>query len=93
VDWHRDPWRKRRERQVRPRRRRRRNRDEIREPEFKRQVTRCRCELEIVDLTGVEIHRDPFDRLIVATALALDLPVVTSDRIFADYGVDIWLVD
>ena len=39
------------------------------------------------------IHRDPFDRLIVAIAMALGLPVVTSDRIFADYGVDIWLVD
>lgn len=32
------------------------------------------------------IHRDPFDRLIVAQALAEDLTLVTSDRTLADYG-------
>lgn len=32
-------------------------------------------------------HRDPFDRLIAAQALVEDLPVVTSDKVFAKYGV------
>jgi PIN domain nuclease of toxin-antitoxin system len=30
-------------------------------------------------------HRDPFDRMLIATALAEDIPVVTSDRRFKDY--------
>ncbi len=38
------------------------------------------------------IHRDPFDRLIIATAINLGVPVVTADRIFADYGIETWLV-
>lgn len=32
------------------------------------------------------IHRDPADRIIVATARALDLTVVTSDRLILDYA-------
>jgi PIN domain nuclease of toxin-antitoxin system len=32
-------------------------------------------------------HRDPFDRLLIAQALADDLGVVTSDPHFAAYGV------
>ena len=34
------------------------------------------------------IHFDPCDRLIIATALVHDLPVVTSDGRFAEYGVE-----
>jgi len=34
-------------------------------------------------------HRDPFDRLIAAQALAERLPVVSSDAIFRKYGVRI----
>lgn len=34
-------------------------------------------------------HRDPFDRLLVAQALVEDVPVVTSDARFADYGVPV----
>ena len=34
-----------------------------------------------------EIHHDPCDRLIIATALAHKLTVVTTDRYFAAYGV------
>jgi PIN domain nuclease of toxin-antitoxin system len=37
------------------------------------------------------IHRDPADRIIVATALALRAPVVSSDRPFAEYGVETML--
>lgn len=32
-------------------------------------------------------HRDPFDRLLIAQALAEDVAIVTSDRVFAAYGV------
>ena len=34
-------------------------------------------------------HRDPFDRLLVATALAERLTVVSADREFARYGVTV----
>ena len=34
-------------------------------------------------------HRDPFDRLIVAQAQADRLPVVTKDKVFRKYGVDV----
>ena len=33
------------------------------------------------------IHRDPFDRLIIAEALKEKLTVITKDRQFAQYGV------
>jgi PIN domain nuclease of toxin-antitoxin system len=32
-------------------------------------------------------HRDPFDRMVVAHALSDDLTVITSDPMFAKYGV------
>ncbi len=32
-------------------------------------------------------HRDPFDRLLIAQALAEDVPVLSSDRVFDAYGV------
>lgn len=34
-------------------------------------------------------HRDPWDRLIIAQALCDDLTVVTTDRVFRDYGVPV----
>jgi PIN domain nuclease of toxin-antitoxin system len=33
------------------------------------------------------LHRDPFDRLLVAQALQLDVPILTSDRLIARYPV------
>ena len=33
-------------------------------------------------------HRDPFDRMIIAQALAQDLPVVSVDKVFDRYGVN-----
>lgn len=30
-------------------------------------------------------HRDPFDRMILATALTEDLPIITGDRLFKRY--------
>ncbi len=35
------------------------------------------------------VHRDPFDRMIIAQALNHAATVVTGDRHFADYGVDV----
>ena len=35
------------------------------------------------------VHRDPFDRMIVAQALVEGVPVLTSDVALADYGVDV----
>ena len=32
-------------------------------------------------------HRDPFDRLLAAQALVEELTMVSSDRVFRDYGV------
>ncbi len=34
-------------------------------------------------------HRDPFDRLIAAQALAVDCAVVTNDAAFREFGVDV----
>ena len=33
-------------------------------------------------------HRDPFDRMLVAQALARELPVVSVDAVFDKYGVN-----
>jgi PIN domain nuclease of toxin-antitoxin system len=36
-------------------------------------------------------HRDPFDRMLIAQSLEENLPLVTADRIFARYAVElIW---
>ncbi|MFN8419718.1 MAG: type II toxin-antitoxin system VapC family toxin [Anaerolineae bacterium] len=32
-------------------------------------------------------HGDPFDRLIIAQAMSLDLPIITHDPMFASYEV------
>lgn len=34
----------------------------------------------------VPVHRDPADRIIIATARALDLTIVTRDRLILDYA-------
>ena len=34
-------------------------------------------------------HRDPFDRMMIAQALAEGIPIATADRRFAAYGVQI----
>ena len=39
-------------------------------------------------------HKDPFDRLIIAQARAEGVPVITRDRAFAAYEVDVlWSAD
>jgi PIN domain nuclease of toxin-antitoxin system len=35
------------------------------------------------------IHKDPFDRLLIAQAMVERVPVVTSDAVFARYGVEV----
>lgn len=35
------------------------------------------------------LHRDPFDRMMIAQALAEAMPIATADRAFAAYGVQI----
>ena len=34
-------------------------------------------------------HRDPFDRMLIAQARLLNVPVVTIDPVFHDYGVSV----
>jgi PIN domain nuclease of toxin-antitoxin system len=36
-----------------------------------------------------EIHRDPFDRVLVAQAIAEELTLVTKDTVLARYGVPV----
>lgn len=33
------------------------------------------------------LHRDPFDRILAAQALSLDIPVITPDPLFDQFGV------
>ncbi|MEO0804006.1 MAG: type II toxin-antitoxin system VapC family toxin [Cyanobacteria bacterium J06642_2] len=35
------------------------------------------------------IHRDPFDRIIIAQSQVETLPIVSSDRVFTQYGLDV----
>jgi PIN domain nuclease of toxin-antitoxin system len=38
-----------------------------------------------------DYHRDPFDRMLIAQSLEENLPLVTADRVFARYAVElIW---
>lgn len=35
------------------------------------------------------IHKDPCDRFIIATALSYKMPVVTADKRFPEYGIEV----
>ena len=35
------------------------------------------------------IHRDPFDRLLISQALLTKVPVITHDKVFHQYGVEL----
>ncbi len=59
-------------------------------------LRRSSCRLLPVELEHVlgvarlpPVHRDPFDRLLIATARALDVPILTSDSVFAGYDVEV----
>lgn len=49
--------------------------------------------IELSHVLGVasmpQHHRDPFDRLLVSVARTLDVPIVSSDTVFARYGVEV----
>jgi PIN domain nuclease of toxin-antitoxin system len=47
----------------------------------------ARLRSEVVDMQAH--HGDPFDRLLIAQAQVEVLPIVTTDRSFARYGVDV----
>ncbi len=34
-------------------------------------------------------HKDPFDRLLIAQSVVENIPILTQDRIFAEYGVEV----
>ena len=53
------------------------------------QITVIDLDLDMcIRATGLPpIHKDPCDRLIIAAALIHNLPVVTADMRFAEYGV------
>jgi PIN domain nuclease of toxin-antitoxin system len=34
-------------------------------------------------------HRDPFDRMIIAQAKLEDLPIISSDKVFSQYSVEV----
>ena len=34
-------------------------------------------------------HRDPFDRLLIAQAIAEGIPVISADTVFKDYGIEV----
>ena len=46
----------------------------------------------LIALSGLElIHRDPFDRIIIAQAIAEKMPLVSSDKVFTLYPVNcVW---
>lgn len=59
-----------------------------------REIARNNCELLQIRLehaTAVEDlplhHRDPFDRLLIAQMMVEDLPVISADQVFDQYGV------
>ena len=45
-------------------------------------------QLEINAIDLPQIHKDPFDRLIIAQVLTEKLPVLSSDPVFSTYGVE-----
>jgi PIN domain nuclease of toxin-antitoxin system len=39
-------------------------------------------------VTLVQLHRDPFDRMLIAQARVEDMPLLTRDQAIIDYGAD-----
>ncbi|MGH9762446.1 MAG: PIN domain-containing protein [Blastocatellia bacterium] len=50
-------------------------------------ISRITVEYADVQASLPAHHRDPFDRLLAAQALTGDLPLVSADMIFDQYGV------
>jgi PIN domain nuclease of toxin-antitoxin system len=62
---------------------------------FQRAITQHN--LTVIDLSAEiclratelpDIHKDPFDRLIIASAISVGRPVITTDSIFDKYGIE-----
>ena len=50
-----------------------------------------RAMINLDEALGKRIHKDPFDRLIIATAQVKGMTIVTPDRVFQEYNIDtIW---
>ena len=43
----------------------------------------------VARLAQIPSHQDPFDRMLIAQALVEGVPILTSDRRFAEYGVEV----
>ncbi|MEZ6064004.1 MAG: type II toxin-antitoxin system VapC family toxin [Planctomycetaceae bacterium] len=61
---------------------------------FPDQLTRNSMEILAVSVDHLKVvcslpfhHRDPFDRLMVAQASVENLPIISVDRVFDDYGI------
>ena len=59
---------------------------------FRAMVSELSAEVLDIDIVDIDrlsrlplVHSDPFDRLIIAQALAGEMTVITSDRVFASY--------
>ncbi|OAI41414.1 hypothetical protein AYO38_03795 [bacterium SCGC AG-212-C10] len=48
-----------------------------------------RHSLTVLQLPQFTNHRDPFDRMLIAQAMTEGIPVVSADRRFAQYGVQV----
>lgn len=61
-------------------------------------VTDYSCELLNINLQHIYhtqnlpfYHRDPFDRLIISQSLVEDIPIVSADAVFKEYGlINLW---
>ena len=59
---------------------------------FRAMVSELSAEVLDIDIVNIDrlshlplVHRDPFDRLIIAQALVGEMTIITSDRVFASY--------
>ena len=65
------------------------------------QLVPAQLEKNAIDVLSIELdhisaiinlefhHRDPFDRLIIAQSITEQIPVITSDAMFAKYPVEV----
>lgn len=62
---------------------------------FKEAIDRFKIDLVSISITDCKLiedlpfyHKDPFDRMIIAQASSRDLAVMTSDKVFKEYDVE-----
>jgi len=54
------------------------------------EVIQLNMEMCLLSSNLPPIHKDPCDRFIIAAAILRDMPVVTTDRRFAEYGIKVF---